>query len=203
MFAQRAVEFLIQQDFFLPQGRLVAQNVGHRDAAIDEAPAAHQFPAAAFRIEGQGAAADASCLLVYKPVGGSADAQPHGAEPDAHAAAEFDFAAGGLDGFTLQKQQNEAGITAIGQAQQVTAAVDAGLQHQGQVVTFPAPDILFLRLVRQRCQGKTRIGETHLLGVFAENLVRSLNDQALMLGLSLPASLVDAMPDDQLMNFSH
>jgi hypothetical protein len=35
--------FLIEKYAILPQARLVAERVGHRDCAIDEAAAAHQF----------------------------------------------------------------------------------------------------------------------------------------------------------------
>jgi hypothetical protein len=52
-------------------------------------------------------------------------------------------------------------------------------------------------------QGEPRIGKPDLLGIFAEYLVGGLDQHALMLCHCLPARLIDAISDNQLMNFGH
>ena len=73
MVTERPVEFLIEKHAVLPKARLVAERVGHRDCAIDEAAAAHQLAALAIGKEHEGTGADASGLLVHPPVGLAAD----------------------------------------------------------------------------------------------------------------------------------
>ena len=54
--AEGAIEFLVQQHSFLPEGGLVTQDVSHCNRAVYETAAPHNLRAAAIGVKGQGAA---------------------------------------------------------------------------------------------------------------------------------------------------
>ena len=70
-------------------------------------------------------------------------------------------------------------------------------------MSLTAPGGALLGLVWQGCQRKSAISEANPFGIVAEHLVSSLDHHALMLGNCLPASFLNALPDDELMNFGH
>ena len=70
-------------------------------------------------------------------------------------------------------------------------------------MTLSAPDHVCLRLVWERREGEAGVGETYPVGFFAENLIGGFDDDPLVLGNRLSASLLDALLNNQAMHFSH
>jgi hypothetical protein len=63
MLPQRSVEFLVQQDTFLPKGRLILYASIHADSAVDEATMAHDLATVSIGEEGQTAARNPAGLF--------------------------------------------------------------------------------------------------------------------------------------------
>ena len=63
--------------------------------------------------------------------------------------------------------------------------------------------VALLRLVGQGRQCKAAVGEAHAFGIVAEHLVCRFNHHAFVFGDGLATSLLDAMLNDELVNFGH
>ena len=107
------------------------------------------------------------------------------------------------DRLALQEKQYETGVAAVGQAKGLTGAVDPALDEHSQVMAVTLPGELAVWLMRQAGKGETAIGEAHLLGIVAENLVCRLDHHALVFGRGLAARFLNAMLHDELVNLGH
>src|SRR5579872_3167509 len=70
-------------------------------------------------------------------------------------------------------------------------------------MSLPPPCWCLLRLMRERRQGETTVGEAHSLCIVLQHLISSFNDLPLVFGVCRLANGVYPMVDDQLMHFSH
>lgn len=203
MVSECPVELLVEQNTFLPQRRLIAEAVGHGNGAVDKPAAAHELAAIPVGIEHERACADATGLLIDLFVGLPSYRNTHRAQPDPHRAAKLDLAGAGADRLALQEKKDETSIAAVGQPDVLFQPVNAGLDDEGEIVTFSSPCRCRLRLMREAGEGESAVCETDLLGVIAQNLVGSFHHQTLVLGHGLAARFFNAMLDYELMNLGH
>jgi hypothetical protein len=152
---------------------------------------------------GRFAAAYAASLFRSQAVGFAADRESHRPEPDPHTATKFDLARTGSDRLTLQEKQYEAGVGAVGHSDVPTCGIYARLQHHGQVMAFPSPNVALMGLMREGCEREATICKADLFHIVTENAVRGLDEHSFMLRYCLPPSLFDAGLSNELVNFGH
>ena len=70
-------------------------------------------------------------------------------------------------------------------------------------MAFAPPCRALLWFVGERRQGKAAVGKAHPLGIVREHLVCRFNHHTFMFGDGLSARLLNAVLDDELVNFSH
>ena len=70
-------------------------------------------------------------------------------------------------------------------------------------MAFTLPGRGTLRLMGEARQRKPAVGESHLFGIIAQDLISSLDYQAFVFGHGLATRFLDAILDDELVDLSH